>query len=48
MAYTLQYQHVKVAWRIFEHFLYINNEFWGNNWVKHGFGFLFGLDLIGF
>ena len=48
MAYTLQHQHGKVAWRIFEPFLYIKNEFWGNNWVKQGFGILFGLDLIGF
>ena len=48
MAYTLQHQHGKVAWRIFEPFLYIKNEFWENNWVKQGFGILFGLDLIGF
>ena len=34
--------------RIFEPFLYIKNEFWENNWVKQGFGILFGLDLIGF
>ena len=48
MAYTLQHQHGKVAWRIFEPFLYIKNEFWWNKWEKQGFGILFRLDLIGF
>ena len=37
-----------MALRSFEHFLYLGNEYWGNNWVEEGFGSLFRLDLIGF